>query len=102
PMGPCLLLCRPGEPWRDFDLSLSVNGEIRQRCSTAAMIVGVPEQISWLSRDVTLRPGDVIATGTPSGTAAAFGERYLEPGDVIRAEIGRIGVIENVIADPPR
>jgi 2-keto-4-pentenoate hydratase/2-oxohepta-3-ene-1,7-dioic acid hydratase in catechol pathway len=58
----------------------------------------VAEQISALSRIAPLLPGDVVLTGTPAGTAAAHG-RYLQPGDVMAAEIAGLGRLENTVED---
>jgi 2-keto-4-pentenoate hydratase/2-oxohepta-3-ene-1,7-dioic acid hydratase in catechol pathway len=60
------------------------------------MIFPVPAIISFLSDFVTLQPGDVIATGTPSGVGSATGT-FLRPGDRVRATIGPIGTLENIV-----
>jgi 2-keto-4-pentenoate hydratase/2-oxohepta-3-ene-1,7-dioic acid hydratase in catechol pathway len=73
-----------------------VNGEIRQESNTSNLIFDCFDQVELLSSICTLEPGDVIATGTPSGVGMAS-ERYLIPGDVVRVEIGGIGAIENRI-----
>ena len=78
-------------------LSLTVNGEQRQHASTADMIFDCYEIVSFLSHLTTLEPGDVIATGTPSGVGSATGT-YLKPGDVIEATIGTLGTLRNVMA----
>jgi 2-keto-4-pentenoate hydratase/2-oxohepta-3-ene-1,7-dioic acid hydratase in catechol pathway len=75
---------------------LTVNGEERQRSSTADMIYNIYEQIAYLSTVMTLEPGDVIATGTPAGVGIATG-RFLKHGDVVRVEIDKLGFIENTI-----
>lgn len=79
-----------------------VNGELRQRESTGGMVYNIYQQIEHLSTAFTLEPGDLIATGTPSGVGVAMKPpRFLKVGDVMRAEISGIGVIENrVIAEP--
>jgi 2-keto-4-pentenoate hydratase/2-oxohepta-3-ene-1,7-dioic acid hydratase in catechol pathway len=77
-------------------VSLTVNGEQRQRSSTADMIYNIYEQIAYLSTVMTLEPGDVIATGTPAGVGIATG-RFLKHGDVVRVEIDKLGFIENTI-----
>jgi 2,4-diketo-3-deoxy-L-fuconate hydrolase len=98
PMGPWLVpasadLC-PGE----LQLTLTVNGEVEQQSSTAEMIHSLEEQIAYLSRVVTLWPGDVISTGTPAGVGMGKG-RFLVPGDVVVAEIERIGRLENPVVE---
>jgi 2-keto-4-pentenoate hydratase/2-oxohepta-3-ene-1,7-dioic acid hydratase in catechol pathway len=73
-----------------------VNGELRQDGNTKHMIFDIPTLIENCSRGVTLRPGDVIATGTPAGVGMGFKPpRWLKAGDTMRIEIDGIGVIEN-------
>jgi 2-keto-4-pentenoate hydratase/2-oxohepta-3-ene-1,7-dioic acid hydratase in catechol pathway len=68
--------------------------------STADMIFGIPELIAFISRHITLEPGDVIATGTPSGVGVFRAPPvFLEPGDRARCEIEGVGSIENPIVD---
>jgi 2-keto-4-pentenoate hydratase/2-oxohepta-3-ene-1,7-dioic acid hydratase in catechol pathway len=91
PMGPCIALPDEiGQPVH-LDLTLRVNGEVRQKSNTRDLIFDIPELIHRLSRYVTLEPGDIIATGTPSGISA------IEPGDVMEAEIEKIGVLRNPV-----
>jgi 2-keto-4-pentenoate hydratase/2-oxohepta-3-ene-1,7-dioic acid hydratase in catechol pathway len=64
------------------------------------MIFPVREIIAFLSRIMTLEPGDIIATGTPAGVAAAHDPpRYLKSGDVVEVDIENLGVLRNLIAD---
>ena len=79
-------------------LRLWVNGELRQDESTADMICPVSELIATASTVVTLEPGDVIATGTPSGVGAAAGE-FLRDGDVVTVAIDGLGQISNRVTD---
>ena len=79
-------------------LRLWVNGELRQDESTADMICGVDQLIAAASRVVTLEPGDVIATGTPSGVGAGRG-LFLRHGDVVRVAIDGLGEITNPVVD---
>lgn len=74
-----------------------VNGELRQQASTDEMVHKVPALVAEVSRGMTLWPGDVIATGTPSGTGLDDG-RYLSSGDVVRCEIEGIGTLENPVS----
>jgi 2-keto-4-pentenoate hydratase/2-oxohepta-3-ene-1,7-dioic acid hydratase in catechol pathway len=75
-----------------------VNGELRQKSNTDQLIFNCFRQVEILSQACTLEPGDVIATGTPSGIAAAMeGRPWLKPGDRVRVEIDRLGAIENEI-----
>jgi 5-oxopent-3-ene-1,2,5-tricarboxylate decarboxylase/2-hydroxyhepta-2,4-diene-1,7-dioate isomerase len=71
---------------------LTVNDQVRQKGSTADMIFPVTELVSYLSRFCTLQPGDIIATGTPSGVGP------IQPGDVMVASIEGFGDLENSVA----
>lgn len=75
-------------------MRLSVNGEVMQDATTEGMIFNIAEQIAYLSSITTLRGGDLIATGTPTGVGMGRGV-YLRPGDVMVASIDQIGSIEN-------
>jgi 2-keto-4-pentenoate hydratase/2-oxohepta-3-ene-1,7-dioic acid hydratase in catechol pathway len=80
----------------DTQIRCWVNGELRQNANTRDLIFDVPTIIATISAGVTLRPGDVIATGTPAGVGIGFSPpKYLVPGDVARIEVERIGVLEN-------
>ncbi|WP_420130904.1 fumarylacetoacetate hydrolase family protein [Rhodopseudomonas sp.] len=77
-----------------------VNGETRQSNNTKNMIFSVADSIAYISRGITLEPGDVIAMGTCSGIAAAFDPpKWLRPGDVVDIEIEGIGMLRNTVAD---
>jgi 2-keto-4-pentenoate hydratase/2-oxohepta-3-ene-1,7-dioic acid hydratase in catechol pathway len=98
PLGPWLVTPDElGDP-HDLEITCTVNGELRQRGSTAEMINNCYEQIVYLSTVFTLEPGDVLATGTPAGTGLARKPpRLLRAGDIVRCEIERIGAIQAVI-----
>jgi 2-keto-4-pentenoate hydratase/2-oxohepta-3-ene-1,7-dioic acid hydratase in catechol pathway len=96
----------PAGPWiatRDetgddpFELICRVNGKTVQNASTADMIFDVPHLIARASQGITLYPGDVISTGTPSGVALGGSQPYLKLGDVVEGEISRIGTIRNTV-----
>ena len=73
---------------------------LMQDGSTADMIFGIPELIAFISRQITLEPGDLIATGTPSGVGVFRDPPvFLEPGDRVRCEIEGIGSVENPVVD---
>ncbi len=75
-----------------------VNGEQRQDANTDQLIFGPQQLIDFISETITLEPGDIILTGTPDGVGMAFDPpRYLEPGDVVRIEIERLGSIEHEV-----
>ena len=76
---------------------LTVNGQEMQKDSTRNMIWTLREQISYLSTIVTLEPGDVVATGTPTGVGMGRGV-YLNAGDKISATVDGIGTLNNTVA----
>jgi len=93
PMGPWVVTRDEiGDP-HSLKLELRVNGEVRQEGSTSDMIFKIPELIEAASEGVTLEPGDIISTGTPSGVGAATG-KFLRHGDVVVAVVEKIGALE--------
>jgi len=99
PMGPCVRAAEPGLDPQKFPLKLKVNGQVMQNASTEQMIFPVAALVSIISRFVTLEPGDVISTGTPSGIGAARKPPiFLKAGDIIEAEIAGIGMLKNPVA----
>jgi 2-keto-4-pentenoate hydratase/2-oxohepta-3-ene-1,7-dioic acid hydratase in catechol pathway len=99
PMGPWLATPEEvGEPWA-LSVRCWLNGELVQDGNTRDMVFPVPALISYLSRFMTLEPGDVIATGTPAGVGAFRDPpRWLRPGDRLRVEVERVGVLEHSVA----
>ncbi|MFT4272917.1 MAG: fumarylacetoacetate hydrolase family protein [Pantoea sp.] len=81
-----------------LEMKLFVNGELRQHADSGDMIYDIYAQIAYLSTVMTLEPGDILATGTPSGIGAPTG-RFLQPGDVMRLEIEGLGHIENPVVE---
>lgn len=98
PLGPYLVADEIADP-QVLPVQTRVNGEMRQNGSTADMIWGVAELLAWISRFVTLQPGDIIATGTPSGVGSSTGT-FLRPGDTVEVEVGGLGVLRNTVASP--
>ncbi|AHC51953.1 2-hydroxyhepta-2,4-diene-1,7-dioate isomerase [Sulfolobus acidocaldarius SUSAZ] len=98
PMGPWIVTRDEIGNINNLRLTLRVNGEIRQDAYAEDMIFKVDQIIEYLSNGITLKPGDVISTGTPSGVALATG-KYLKPGDVMEAEISKIGVLRNNLVE---
>jgi len=81
-------------------LTTRVNGEVRQHDSTARLMFPFDFLIAYLSTFATLKPGDVIVTGTPTGAGARFDPpRWLEPGDVVEVEVSGIGTLRNTVMD---
>ena len=96
PMGPCLTLKDEIPDPHDLRITLRVNGETKQDSNTGRMTFFIPELIEWISTIVTLEPGDVIATGTPSGVGRPAGT-FLKAGDVVESEVEGIGVLVNPV-----
>ena len=96
PVGPCVLAAGEEIDPQAFPVRLTVNGEVKQDATTAQMVFPVAAVVSFLSRFVTLEPGDIVSTGTPSGVGSATGT-YLRPGDLVRATVGGIGTLENPV-----
>lgn len=96
PMGPCIVHKRRIPFPVDLDIRCSVNGELRQNSNTRNMIFDIPYIISDLSRGLTLKPGDIICTGTPSGVGMGFDPpKFLKDGDLIECYIEGIGTLAN-------
>ncbi|MGH8758648.1 MAG: fumarylacetoacetate hydrolase family protein [Burkholderiales bacterium] len=96
PMGPWFVPKECIANPQNLRMRLTVNGEVMQDATTEGMIFNIAEQIAYLSNILTLRSGDLIATGTPTGVGMGRGV-YLRPGDVMVASIDQIGSIENRI-----
>jgi 2-keto-4-pentenoate hydratase/2-oxohepta-3-ene-1,7-dioic acid hydratase in catechol pathway len=100
PMGPYLLTADEIEDVQNLDMKLTVNGQVRQKANTSQMIHTVAQIVSFLSHLMTLEPGDIIATGTPSGVGLATGN-YLKAGDRIEATIDKLGTLANTLGPKP-
>jgi 2-keto-4-pentenoate hydratase/2-oxohepta-3-ene-1,7-dioic acid hydratase in catechol pathway len=100
PMGPYLLTADEIEDVQNLDMKLTVNGQVRQKANTSQMIHTVAQIVSFLSHLITLEPGDIIATGTPSGVGLATGN-YLKAGDRIEATIDKLGTLTNTLGPRP-
>jgi 2-keto-4-pentenoate hydratase/2-oxohepta-3-ene-1,7-dioic acid hydratase in catechol pathway len=100
PLGPYLVTPDEIKDIQALALWLDVNGEQRQRGSTADMVFPVSFIIAYASRFMTLLPGDIIATGTPAGVAMGMKPpRWLEPGDVIEMGIDGIGCSKRKVVE---
>lgn len=91
PLGPCIVLPDEIQEPVKLDVELRVNGKVKQSSNTRDLIFNVTELIHRLSKLVSLEVGEVISTGTPSGITP------LKPGDVMEAEIERIGILRNPV-----
>jgi 2-keto-4-pentenoate hydratase/2-oxohepta-3-ene-1,7-dioic acid hydratase in catechol pathway len=96
PMGPWIVTADEiGDPGA-LGLRLRLNGETRQESSTGDLIFDIPTTLSVLSLGQTLEPGTIVSTGTPSGVGMGRNPpEYLRPGDIVEAEVDRIGVLRN-------
>jgi 2-keto-4-pentenoate hydratase/2-oxohepta-3-ene-1,7-dioic acid hydratase in catechol pathway len=98
PMGPWLVTKDEVPDPQALELSCRLNGAVMQHASTAEMIFPIDELIAYVTRFMTLEPGDVIATGTPSGVGAfRTPPVWLKAGDRLRLEVERVGVLEHDI-----
>jgi 2-keto-4-pentenoate hydratase/2-oxohepta-3-ene-1,7-dioic acid hydratase in catechol pathway len=97
PIGPCLV--EPtGLDLTDLELTTVVSGEKMQHASTGEMIYSIVELIEYLSRGLSLEPGDVIATGTPGGVGnGRVPPRYLREGDVVEITVSHVGTLRNLV-----
>jgi len=98
PVGPWIVTADEIRDPQALGIRCLLNGEVMQDSSTASMIFGVYELISFISQGITLEPGDLIATGTPAGVGfSRVPPRYLSRGDEVRVEIDGIGSLENPV-----
>ncbi len=99
PWGPWITTADEVPDPHALQLRTWVNGDLRQDASTADMLFRADELVAFISETCTLRPGDLILTGTPSGVGMALDPpRFLASGDVVRIEIERLGAIEHPVA----
>jgi 2-keto-4-pentenoate hydratase/2-oxohepta-3-ene-1,7-dioic acid hydratase in catechol pathway len=99
PIGPWIVTADEIADPHALNLRCLVNGEVRQDSNTSELVYNVWQQIAYLSTAFTLEPGDLIATGTPSGVGIGMQPpRFLQAGDVVRCEVQDIGAIENRVS----
>jgi 2-keto-4-pentenoate hydratase/2-oxohepta-3-ene-1,7-dioic acid hydratase in catechol pathway len=97
PLGPCIASL-DGVDLADVDVRTTVSGEVMQDASTRDLIFPVLDLVEYLSRGVTLQPGDVIATGTPGGVGDSRDpRRYLREGDVVEVSVSGVGTLRNAV-----
>jgi len=96
PMGPWIVTRDEISNPYPLKIKLSVNGVTKQDSDTSLQIFKIPDLVSYVSQVMTLEPGDIVSTGTPSGVGRTT-NTYLKEGDVIRAEIEKIGVLSNPV-----
>jgi len=93
PLGPCLVTADEIKNPGDLTITVTVNGEVRQRASTSLMIFSIPKLISYLSNQFALEPGDIIITGSPSGIGP------IVAGDIVDVNIPEIGTLSNPVVN---
>ncbi|MCI1946460.1 fumarylacetoacetate hydrolase family protein [Clostridium luticellarii] len=100
PMGPCIVY-KDEIPFPvELDIKCMVNGEVRQNSNTKNLIFDIPHIISDLSRGLTLKAGDIISTGTPSGVGMGFEPvKVLKNGDVVECRIEKVGSLVNHVVE---
>lgn len=99
-IGPWVVPASEIDLTRPLHLTTRVNGELRQDDTTASMIFGFAQLVEYISTFTTLKTGDLILTGTPTGAGARLDPpRWLKPGDLIEVEVPEIGVLHNTVAD---
>jgi 2-keto-4-pentenoate hydratase/2-oxohepta-3-ene-1,7-dioic acid hydratase in catechol pathway len=99
PMGPCIVTADEIPDPHTLALTCRVNGQVKQASNTAHQITSIAKTLAILSKGMTLEPGDIIATGTPSGVGfARTPPEFLRPGDIVESEVERIGCLRNRVA----
>ncbi len=103
PLGPMVPAGEVGDLRRGLRLQTRVNGEVMQDARTDQMIHTVGDTLAFISHTVWLRPGDLLATGTPAGVGyARQPPRLLQPGDTVEVEVERLGVLRTTVVDNRR
>jgi 2-keto-4-pentenoate hydratase/2-oxohepta-3-ene-1,7-dioic acid hydratase in catechol pathway len=97
PVGPWIVTKDEIKDFYSLRIITRLNGTIVQDGTTRDMIFSAEDMIAYLSKGITLEPGDVITTGTPAGVAEFSGKKYLQEGDVIEVEVTGIGVLRNYV-----
>lgn len=96
--GPALVTCDELPATFDLELTTTVNGKVVQQARTSQMIFSIPRIVAYISTFMTVRPGDVIATGTPGGVGAKRQPPlFLRPGDVVDVAITNVGLLRNPV-----
>ena len=98
PFGPYLVTADEVPDPQNLPTRSWLNGDLRQNSNTADMVFSIAEVISYASQYMTLKPGDVILTGTPEGVILGMKERiWMQPGDEITVEVGNLGKLSNTL-----
>ena len=100
PMGPVIVTADEIEDPHNLNIGCRINGVQRQKSNTRELIFTVPYLLSYISRTITLQPGDIISTGTPSGVALGMENPvWLKEGDICEIEVEGIGILRNGIVN---
>jgi 2-keto-4-pentenoate hydratase/2-oxohepta-3-ene-1,7-dioic acid hydratase in catechol pathway len=97
PLGPWLVTKDEIPDPHNLEISLSVNGQMKQRSNTAEMVIKIDALIEFASAGMTLKPGDIISTGTPEGVAAHTGQPFLKDSDIVEGKVEGIGTLRNPV-----
>lgn len=97
PLGPWLVTGDEIPNPHRLQISLAVNGKTRQQSTTGDMVFTIGSIIEYVSQGMTLKPGDIISTGTPEGVGAFTGGPYLKDGDILEGTIEKIGTLRNPV-----
>lgn len=97
PCGPALVLMDEIDDLQNLELTTHINGKLLQRGSTSDQVFPVAQAVAWLSRTITLEPGDIIATGTPAGIGS-FQNVFLRDGDTVAVGVTGLGTVTNTVA----
>ena len=99
-IGPWMITADEVTDYTNLDIQTRVNGELRQNDNTSNLMFPFDYIISYLSTFMTLKPGDMISTGTPNGAGARFDPPiYLKPGDIVEVEAAGVGILKNGVED---
>ncbi len=102
PLGPFITTTDEVSDPHKLSIKMRLNGKTMQDSNTNQLIFGVPELVEFLSETITLKPGDIIATGTPPGVGFARKPPvFLQPGDVMEVEIEKLGILRNSVMLQP-
>jgi len=99
-LGPWMVTADEFDGYDNLQVTTRVNGEVRQDDNTCRLMFPFDYLISYLSTFYTLKPGDIITTGTPLGAGARFDPpKYLVPGDIVEVEVSGVGILSNSVKD---
>ena len=97
-MGPYLITKDEVPDPHDLEISLELNGKLMQKSNTRNMVFKIPTLVKYITMDMTIKPGNVVATGTPSGVGYTRKPPvYLKPGDIMKVMVENVGVLQNKV-----